>query len=1164
MESMTLESSTTTPTTPSGCQPFSDRGRGSGSSPEDEGGRSRGQEHLSIPLPPLPPPPASTQASSSVASSGGEGEQKRPVLHSSSSSSTSSTSSSSSTPSSSKHRDRKHDRKHEKAIKEKEKAKIEKYDQKVKSKDKLKSDKFQDLDIFSSSKTKTPVTPYQPHRLPGQSLGKNGTPVKEGERKLETKEKQNFKTPGKVEERRRSSSNSEKKEKERRHSSSSSNSHSQSSKDRHRHESKERRNSKDEERRHSRDEKRSSSEKEERKSTEEIKRAGDKERERLLRLYSSEGGTDEGDHKKEKKYEKEREQQALESKKRLQESRERKEKEERAEKERKRLKEKERREKERRLEKEREAKEERARKERLEENKNAVKEKIQTLQPEELKMVLLESIVAKEGGNLDETQRKDVLRTLESAIVGKVVEKKKSPGKNGRRSRVSRGGDSSDDDFTPTKAKRLTTSRRKVDSESDSCSDDSNSDSGIKALKSRIADRRKSTEEMVMHQSRKSPDASTTSSRKSSEDCTPSSSKISEEKPSRKSKLDQVKTVTPKESVEPPKSKSSPIKPQQSPVKSQKSPGTQLPSSPSKLTPKQKQVAAKKQDVSSGSKSKQGQRSKAKVLAVDLPDDDPTVEPLEAFKQSDIEFLLHMKDLYGKEVEKGIDALSISSVTSSELNLAIPASRTVTIDVEGEEADVLVHTLAGYGGNPRLFTAVPSWLAPHLEASRVKEEVEMPSKQEIADHLVKKNKASKRKAGWDIVVEVVPTGPQPKKSKLEIQLGYDSAFADSLTLSGGRRSRRPNKRYSDGADDSTTPESKSILEVAPAKAINESIKTDAEVVDKNTEEEAADGSESKMEVDQFDEVSDKLNSSQTISSVETAEELVKEEEIDKSLESTRSSSVESLKLVLEDTSVDTETQVDTSEDIEMEVDASKGTQMKDDVENVIHKEEKVYDVSSAATELSSQDSKNETSAKSNISAQKSATKAKEAPKSKELASLKSNLVVKESPNGQVRELRKRKADSSASNGKAVEEDFHGWAAPPPAPMTGWKLLGAEEEEDCTLEEVGATFGFIKEDLLLLVQDQNQSQMMEVVMSPPMIQDTKRVEREDSTGNAKIVAFPESDLEERGSQSPSSFGSSKENVPEICNNNASLQKGCPNISKRRRSTKNPVLKTNTVV
>ena len=53
--------------------------------------------------------------------------------------------------------------------------------------------------------------------------------------------------------------------------------------------------------------------------------------------------------------------------------------------------------------------------------------------------------------------------------------------------------------------------------------------------------------------------------------------------------------------------------------------------------------------------------------------------------------------------------------------------------------------------------------------------------------------------------------------------------------------------------------------------------------------------------------------------------------------------------------------------------------------------------------------------------------------------------------------------------------------------TGWKLLGAEGEEDCTLEEVGATFGFVQEDVLILVEDQNQSQMMEVVMSPPMIQ-----------------------------------------------------------------------------
>ena len=919
----------------------------------------------------------------------------------------------------------------------------------MKSKDKLKSDKFQDLDIFSASKTKTPVTPYQPHRPPGQSLGKNATPVKEVEKKVEekvAKEKQDFKTPGKVEDRRRSSSSSDKgreKEKERRHSSSSG-SHGQS-KDRHRHD-KEMRHSKDAERRHSKDDKRSSEdrrlEKEEKKLAEEVKRAGDKERERLFRLYSSELGEDEKKDGSKDKYEKEREQQAIESKKRLQESRERKEKEVREEKERRKLKEKkekERREKERKSEKEREAKEEKARKERLEENKNAVKEKIEALKPEELKMVLLESIVAKEGGNLDETQRKDVLRTLESAIVEKVVEKKvKSPGKNGRRS-VLKGGESSDEDFTPARAKRLP-KRRKVDSESDSCSD-SDSDSGIKALKTRIADRRKSTEELILH-SRKSPDMSTTSSRKSLEDSTVSTMKVSAEKPVRKGK-----PISPRETLEPSKSKSSPTKTQQSPVKSQKSPETQV-SIPPKLTPKSKSVTPKKQEAS-GSKSKQF-RSKAKALpksskGVDFSnDDDPTVEPLEAFKQSDIEFLLRMKDLYGRKLEKGVDALSISSVTSTELNLAIPATRTVTIDVEEGRGDDLVDSLADFGGNPRMFTTVPSWLAPHLEASRVKEEVEMPSKQEIASYL--KNKASKRKAGWDIVVEVVPSGPQPKRSKLEIQLGYDSAFADSLTLSGGRRSRRPNKRYSDGANDSTASETAVNSSVESATPINEGKSSVEPVVDaaSNMEDEAtneshidakasaeenveieiiereADMSGSKMEVDQPSEMSmDELNSSvteQTFDSVETVEEAVK------------SSSEESLKLEW----------VDTSEDPEVVV---GGDTAKDESEAMVARVN--MSQSAISPEPSVDQDQNEISVKA--SPRKNATKSKETPKSKELASLNvdSSLMVKEkNANGAVRELRKRKAnnslnsslDQSASSCKVVDDDdFFGWAAPPTPP-----------------------------------------------------------------------------------------------------------------------------------
>merc|ERR1712080_245618 len=100
-----------------------------------------------------------------------------------------------------------------------------------KSKDKLKSDKFQDLDIFS--KTKTPVTLYQQHRLPG-ATPKSGstTPVsaktekqvdftrklsdsldkveRKNSEEREKSYKSDFKKPGKVEDRRRSSNSSDK------------------------------------------------------------------------------------------------------------------------------------------------------------------------------------------------------------------------------------------------------------------------------------------------------------------------------------------------------------------------------------------------------------------------------------------------------------------------------------------------------------------------------------------------------------------------------------------------------------------------------------------------------------------------------------------------------------------------------------------------------------------------------------------------------------------------------------------------------------------------------------------------------------------------------------------------------------------------------------------
>ena len=44
------------------------------------------------------------------------------------------------------------------------------------------------------------------------------------------------------------------------------------------------------------------------------------------------------------------------------------------------------------------------------------------------------------------------------------------------------------------------------------------------------------------------------------------------------------------------------------------------------------------------------------------------------------------------------------------------------------------------------------------------------------------------------------------------------------------------------------------------------------------------------------------------------------------------------------------------------------------------------------------------------------------------------------------------------------------------------MLGLEEDGE--LDEVGATFGFAKEEGLLIPQDADQGLAMEVVMSPP--------------------------------------------------------------------------------
>jgi len=102
-------------------------------------------------------------------------------------------------------------------------------------------------------------------------------------------------------------------------------------------------------------------------------------------------------------------------------------------------------------------------------------------------------------------------------------------------------------------------------------------------------------------------------------------------------------------------------------------------------------------------------------------------------------------------------------------------------------------------------------------------------------------------------------------------------------------------------------------------------------------------------------------------------------------------------------------------------------------------------------------------------------------------------------------------------------------------------------------------------LLSLEEAAAGESLLEVVMSPPVQGDIKKVENMalPSVAGVKPIGSVEagtkgklsdSDSDERGALSPSSFGSAKENVPEIYNSAPSK------FNQKKRILKNPVLKT----
>merc|ERR1712106_1289440 len=353
------------------------------------------------------------------------------------------------------------------------------------------------------------------------------------------------------------------------------------------------------------------------------------------------------DDRKDSKYEKEREKQAIESKKRLQEAREKKEKEE---KERKRVKDKEKRDKEKKikdLEKERESRKEKEveKPKDRSKTKDILKEKIGALGIDNIQKMLMESLAEKTGAKFSEDEKKEMIKKLEG-LISKKKDAKQSPKKIA-------SYHSSEDDKP---VKKISPNKNRIEDSSDSSSSDADSDSDgdqrIKELKNRIRERRKSGE------SDKSGEQSPRRTR-------PVRNKIVKQIHVETEHSDTDGDFVIKEEILEKAPAKELIKSIATPVKGKAKAVKIVPKVEFKDTPTPVKVEPKveKNPV---------KKSNTKVQPVTKKADiDPDMEDLSAFSQSDVDFMLSIKEKYDSLLQDK-DALSVSSITSEEFNAAIP------------------------------------------------------------------------------------------------------------------------------------------------------------------------------------------------------------------------------------------------------------------------------------------------------------------------------------------------------------------------------------------------------------------------------------------------------------------------------------------------------------
>jgi len=151
-----------------------------------------------------------------------------------------------------------------------------------------------------------------------------------------------------------------------------------------------------------------------------------------------------------------------------------------------------------------------------------------------------------------------------------------------------------------------------------------------------------------------------------------------------------------------------------------------------------------------------------------------------------------------------------------------------------------------------------------------------------------------------------------------------------------------------------------------------------------------------------------------------------------------------------------------------------------------------------------------------------------------------------------------------------ENKFHGWGSSE-AKKVKKAAYNSKGSNKLHLDAAGARFGLTEFDFVTLDTDQTlEEPLLQVIFSPPMLRDLKKLESSQVSGITQIQPSDKPDTAEklpdseddRGSHSPDSYGSSKENDPEIVNTVTTTiyKQSRVSSTKKKSNLKNPVLKS----